>query len=152
MIKAIETIYDNYRFRSRIEARWAVFFNTVGVEYQYEPERFDLGNGVWYLPDFWLPQLLIWLEIKSAFPIAEEMQKIALLARPEWLTVITWGNLDGKDKSDAMAFCRGYDDLFECWSESITEILFASYCDWTDSEIAAGYAAARQARFEKGAR
>ena len=52
MIKAIETLYDGYRFRSRLEARWAVFFNTLGIKYEYEPEGFELPNGMRYLPDF----------------------------------------------------------------------------------------------------
>ena len=51
-IKPIETIYNGYRFRSRLEARWAVFFDALGIEYEYEPEGFDLGNGTYYLPDF----------------------------------------------------------------------------------------------------
>lgn len=52
MIKAIETEYRGYRFRSRLEARWAVFFDALGVEWEYEPEGFDLGDGLYYLPDF----------------------------------------------------------------------------------------------------
>lgn len=51
-IRAIETIYKGYRFRSRLEARWAVFFDALGVEYEYEPEGFELGDGMRYLPDF----------------------------------------------------------------------------------------------------
>lgn len=51
-IKAIETVYNGYRFRSRLEARWAVFFDALGVDYEYEPEGFDLGDGTRYLPDF----------------------------------------------------------------------------------------------------
>ena len=51
-IKPIETIYNGYRFRSRLEARWAVFFDTLNVPYEYEPEGFVLHNGDWYLPDF----------------------------------------------------------------------------------------------------
>ena len=51
-IKPIETIYNGYRFRSRLEARWAVFFDALGVEYEYEPEGFNLPNGGRYLPDF----------------------------------------------------------------------------------------------------
>lgn len=53
-IKAIETHYNGYRFRSRLEARWAVFFDTVGMRYEYEPEGFT-NNGTCYLPDFYLP-------------------------------------------------------------------------------------------------
>jgi nucleoside 2-deoxyribosyltransferase len=52
MIKAIETRYKGYRFRSRLEARWAVFFDALGLEWEYEPEGFDLGDAGWYLPDF----------------------------------------------------------------------------------------------------
>lgn len=50
-IKAIETIYNGYKFRSRLEARWAVFFDEAGIEYQYEPEGFDI-NGTWFCPIF----------------------------------------------------------------------------------------------------
>lgn len=53
-IKAIETVYNGYRFRSRLEARWAVFFDACGVRWEYEPEGYDLGNGLYYLPDFLL--------------------------------------------------------------------------------------------------
>ena len=51
-IRAIETEYDGYRFRSRLEARWAVFFDALGVDYEYEPEGFELPSGKRYLPDF----------------------------------------------------------------------------------------------------
>lgn len=64
MIKAIETHYNGYRFRSRTEARWAVFFDKLGIAYQYEPEGFELPDGSRYLPDFWLPVQEYWIEIK----------------------------------------------------------------------------------------
>jgi hypothetical protein len=63
-IKPIETEYNGYRFRSRLEARWAVFFGAVGLRYEYEKEGFILPSGRYYLPDFWLPDLQNWCEIK----------------------------------------------------------------------------------------
>ena len=54
ILKAINTEYKGYRFRSRLEARWAVFFDACGVEWEYEPEGYDLGDGIYYLPDFLL--------------------------------------------------------------------------------------------------
>jgi hypothetical protein len=54
-IKAIETRYQGYRFRSRTEARWAIFFDAMGIEWEYEPEGFNLSDGG-YLPDFVLPK------------------------------------------------------------------------------------------------
>lgn len=51
-MKAINTEYNGYNFRSRTEARWAVFFDVLGWEYEYEPEGFTLEGGLKYLPDF----------------------------------------------------------------------------------------------------
>lgn len=53
-MKVIETEYKGYRFRSRLEARWAVFFDACKVRWEYEPEGFMLDNGQYYLPDFLL--------------------------------------------------------------------------------------------------
>jgi hypothetical protein len=63
-IKAIETIYNGYRFRSRLEARWAVFFDKLGLKYEYELEGYELDNGKKYLPDFYLPDLRLHVEVK----------------------------------------------------------------------------------------
>jgi hypothetical protein len=75
-MQAIETAYDGYRFRSRLEARWAVFFNALGVRYEYEKQGYVL-NGVAYLPDFWLPHVGrtgIWVEIKGKEPTDAEVE------------------------------------------------------------------------------
>jgi hypothetical protein len=67
-IRPIETLYRGCRFRSRLEARWAVFFQTIEVPWQYEPEGFVLSTGDWYLPDFLvrLKDRPLWVEIKPA--------------------------------------------------------------------------------------
>ena len=68
-MKAIETRYKGYRFRSRLEARWAVFFDALGLTWEYEPEGFETDAG-WYLPDFRLTTVnrsttpWVWVEIK----------------------------------------------------------------------------------------
>jgi hypothetical protein len=62
-IKPIETFYKGYRFRSRLEARWAVFFDAVGIRWEYEKEGYNFF-GACYLPDFWLPDLSLWAEVK----------------------------------------------------------------------------------------
>jgi hypothetical protein len=62
-LKPIETVYRGCRFRSRLEARWAVVLDACGIQWEYEAEGYDL-DGVWYLPDFWLPADRTFLEIK----------------------------------------------------------------------------------------
>lgn len=70
-LRAIETCYKGYRFRSRLEARWAVFFDALGLQWEYEPEGFETSAG-WYLPDFWVPALDCWIEIKGTPPTQHE--------------------------------------------------------------------------------
>ena len=62
--KAIETHYNGYRFRSRLEARWAVFFDHAHIKYEYEPQGFELEDGTRYLPDFYLPEYDYYVEVK----------------------------------------------------------------------------------------
>jgi hypothetical protein len=86
MLKAIETSYKGYRFRSRLEARWAVFFDHIwSVKWEYEKEGYDLGNGIMYLPDFWIPlygtdKCGNFIEIKHSAPNEKECEKMSLLA------------------------------------------------------------------------
>ena len=75
MIKAIETKYKGYRFRSRLEARWAVFFDALGIKWEYEPEGFDLGSLGYYLPDFWLSDFEVYAEVKPRKLTQEEWAK-----------------------------------------------------------------------------
>jgi hypothetical protein len=63
-LKTIETRYKGYLFRSRLEARHAVFFDALEIPWRYEVEGFDLG-GIRYLPDFWLPHQDCWIEVKG---------------------------------------------------------------------------------------
>ena len=63
-IGPIETKYRGYRFRSRLEARWAVFFDALDIDWEYEREGYDLGRAGWYLPDFFCRNTKWFAEIK----------------------------------------------------------------------------------------
>lgn len=77
-IKPIETKYNGYVFRSRLEARWAVFFDELNIEWEYEKEGYKLDDFS-YLPDFWLPEYKYWLEVKGVSPTPDEVKKCQLL-------------------------------------------------------------------------
>jgi hypothetical protein len=74
-IKAIETVYEGYRFRSRLEARWAVFFDSVGWRWSYEDEGYKFPDGTCYLPDFYLLDYGLFIEIKGQEPTQKERAK-----------------------------------------------------------------------------
>lgn len=91
-IKALETSYAGHKFRSRLEARWAMFFDALGIKWEYEPEGYKLSNGECYLPDFWLPgfndkEKGTYVEVKpeggdftKAFQFAEDKNAFLLAA------------------------------------------------------------------------
>ena len=55
-INAIETFHAGHRFRSRLEARWAVVFDSLNIRWEYEPQGYLVGeNRRPYLPDFYCP-------------------------------------------------------------------------------------------------
>jgi len=92
-MKVIQTRYNGYRFRSRLEARWAVLLDTLGLQWEYEPQGFVLGADA-YLPDFWLPVMQVWLEVKPRNPnerevrvaraLADESQRPVAIVNGDW--------------------------------------------------------------------
>lgn len=101
-IKAIETRYAGCRFRSRLEARWAVFFDTLGIAWEYEPQGYELewrlsgyDEPLHYLPDFWLPDLDLWAEVKGSLtiPECERLLNIAASLSDNGHDMIILGNL-----------------------------------------------------------
>jgi len=84
-VRGIPTEYAGVRFRSRLEARWAAFFDLVGWPWQYEP--LDLSG---YIPDFVLPlgrggdQRPLLVEVKPALYIAELAPHVDKVMRSGW--------------------------------------------------------------------
>lgn len=87
-IKAKPTRYKGIQFRSRLEARWAAFFDKLGWQWEYEPCDF---NG-WY-PDFVIfGQGPIYVEVKPVieFPedVADKMMKSISTQKSHWLLIV----------------------------------------------------------------
>lgn len=173
-IKPIETVYNGYRFRSRLEARWAVFFDALGVKWEYEKEGYDLREAGWYLPDFWLPQVEMWAEVKATEFTQEQSEKCRQLARqtghscfelvgiPHPKPYYAWGWEGENFTSDivpgyifmdyAISNSRGYLDTEHRFYASgvYDEDFFPPYNCYPDTVAAAE--AARQARFGQNGR
>lgn len=86
-MRALETSYGGCRFRSRLEARWAVFFDHLGLKWDYEPQGFELVPVVegqdhlgCYLPDFWLPGPAAWFEVKGTNPDVDGWARLTRFA------------------------------------------------------------------------
>jgi hypothetical protein len=178
-IKPIETRYKGYRFRSRLEARWAVFFDSLGIKWEYEKEGYDLSDLGWYLPDFWLPEADDgkgeWIEIKGTIPSDAEQAKAGALARdtghrvillcgepyPGKFTIgvfvpdgegLPFGRLMVIDPTGPWS--HGQDSLSMCVTFDL--MAWAAIVDHRmghhTTDFARAYNAARSARFEHGER
>lgn len=76
-VQSIETHYAGCRFRSRLEARWAVFLDHLHIDWEFEPQGFELPSGR-YLPDFRISTGLpdapeFWIEVKGPVPDTREV-------------------------------------------------------------------------------
>ncbi len=179
-MKAIETKYKWHRFRSRFEARWAVFFDHLGIKWEYEIEGFDLGNGVRYLPDFWLPDMKYWIEIKPEYPTADEKIKAEKLCLQTHNPVyIFYGQFDpdpmnvnaigfifreggkqylvlGDGNKPELEFKPDHVDATDHYGWTATEQgyeiknKYYYYGGWGEETLYEAHDAARQARFEFG--
>lgn len=167
MMKAIETSYKGYRFRSRLEARWAVFFDTLGLRWEYEPEGFDLGGGAYYLPDFFLPDLGggTWVEVKPSgatflHPDSTKWENLARQSRLDFLLV------DGVPDQTEYCVFRPLDDdgsADGCWYPTCFQLKYLPPINhdgnprlyWCpggpeDCDVDEAIQTARSARFEHG--
>jgi hypothetical protein len=101
--ESVETDYAGYRFRSRLEARWAVFLDAAGIRWEYEPEQYLVSyrhRVRKWIPDFELPALGQFVEVKGmmrpdafartmdiASGLAEDGYDLVLLGHvPGWFT------------------------------------------------------------------
>jgi hypothetical protein len=98
-VRGRPTVFNGIMFRSILEARWAVFFSILGVNWIHEPQTFRLQNGKMYLPDYYLSDFKCWLEVKPRDyldGIAESTLKEAAFQK-------AW-NLSGLGAGDVLLF------------------------------------------------
>lgn len=138
-LKAIETKYKGYNFRSRAEARIAVFLDALGVVWAYEKEAYDLGIIGGYLPDFDLGE---WgfLEVKGEQPTPFEMLKAATLAQVSGRRVIIFHD-EGAWVFSSTDFC------YEVGPVGGGLLL----CNKNMNDVDAAFELAKQARFDEHA-
>lgn len=80
--KARETWYGATQFRSALESDWAASLDSLGISWQYEPKLITLPSGEAYLPDFWLPEIGTWIEVKGdGIPRVEKAYELAEVVR-----------------------------------------------------------------------
>jgi hypothetical protein len=117
-MRPIETRYGGVLFRSRLEARWAVFFTRLGLEWEHESQGYrdgfevgPAGKRVLYLPDFHLPALGLYLEVKPAMPNhvdpegVKRWQHFAGVVATEWekgRTAMLVGQIPNPDTADCL--------------------------------------------------
>jgi hypothetical protein len=74
---AIVTYYKGYCFRSRLEAKWAAYFDLLNLPWLYEPKDLD-----GYIPDFIIDDLLI--EVKGCGTISQLGEYIDKITQSGW--------------------------------------------------------------------
>lgn len=65
VIRAIPTVYKGILLKSRLEGDIAYLVDNLGYKWRYEPQSYKLENGFDYLPDFYLPELKLFIECRG---------------------------------------------------------------------------------------
>lgn len=79
ILKAIPTTYRGIEFRSKLEAKYAQAFDRLGIVWEYEGHGFAFDDGTWYCPDFYMPEIGTYFEVKGVMDDASA-RKLRLLA------------------------------------------------------------------------
>src|SRR3954464_6960103 len=167
-IRVLPTVYAGKRFRSRLEAKWAFFFDQLQIAWEYEPDGFQLQDGTRYLPDFYLPKFAsgVYVEIKPEGDPFFKARKFALEApRPIWLCdgdprwrawivlhTETLADDDGKVTSESVeehgipCYLRGVEEqrFWWLWDEELDDEATGR---WQAPELFAAFDALRIHRF-----
>lgn len=78
-LKAIPTTYHGIEFRSKLEAKYARAFDRLGIMWEYEGHGFQFDDGTFYCPDFYMPELDTYFEVKGVMN-HDSARKIGALA------------------------------------------------------------------------
>ena len=138
----IQTRFNRRYYRSRMEARYGVLLHACRLPYEYEREGFGLEHGR-YLPDFWLPTLGIFLEVKGWLPTSRQKDLCQDLADDtQRRVVIAYG-----DPGWETMLCGFTPD----WDRILIQTLPEFLMQWLPPEIVLGsIEIAQSARFEFG--
>ena len=71
--------YNGIEFRSKLESKTAQAFDNLGVKYEYEPDGYKLSNGLWYKPDFYLPDAHQFAECKGVMSNEDSAKIVGLV-------------------------------------------------------------------------
>lgn len=160
MLQPIQTEWRGYKFRSRLEARWAVFFAALGIPFEYEPEGFDI-DGQRYLPDFYLPNQLTWVEIKPRRQEKSYEKEFKLLrsicnksfglfiagspgiSKEDYFVTVACESLQHNPYIVPFGWFRRHPPPAHKW-------LFVDVEEWHNADVESALLLARQARFEFG--
>jgi hypothetical protein len=149
-ISAIATRYNGYHFRSRLEARWAVFFDAIGCRWQYEPNGYQLADRSIYLPDFLIEEgtpSAAHVEVKPPVQsaIKEGLQKcIGLIETVGASVSVAMLVIGAPGDRDVVSFVKGMNGVNYQFFEN-TAVAFGS-----GKPVPYAISAARSARFEHG--
>jgi hypothetical protein len=65
ILRAIPTVFKGIKLKSRFEGDIAFLVDRLGYKWQYEPQSYLLEDGTHYWPDFYLPELKLFIECRG---------------------------------------------------------------------------------------
>lgn len=133
-VQAQRDEYKGIEFRSKLESKTAQALDNVGIAWEYEPDGYKLSNGLWYRPDFWLPDARQFVECKGVMSSTDSAKIVGLVedtGHP--VLALSYDNamlvMRAYDASDAGIAAYQGDDIALTWCASCGKPWFISWSD-----------------------
>ena len=127
---SLPTKWNGITFRSRLEARWAIFFDSLNprLPYEYEPELLETPSG-WYLPDFYLPSVRTFWIVKGDRIPDDELEKVFWIGERGFGICIHEGQIPmGLDGEYSKQWCAHGGYVFHSYDQSANWDNSAIFC------------------------
>jgi hypothetical protein len=141
----IPTTYKGVQYRSRLEAKWAVFFEKLGFYFSYERYNITNENGdILYVPDFYIYEGIndndwvdtFFIEIKPSQPSQQYLDYLAslpLLYNQTILIMVGEPSFSQKQGYEFLSF-NPCDHEGRRWSKGFS-LVQCKYCSWYNLTI-----------------
>ncbi len=131
-IAAIPTMYRGVQFRSRLEARWAAYFDLTAFKWAYEP--LDLKG---YIPDFLIEGEIL-VEVKPAMSLIDLADSCAKVDRSGWKAEAEVLGISPEIGAHRLMHCTEITEHLYLMRHQLTRLTIDGTWDWVESTLFSG--------------
>jgi len=107
--------YAGITFAAQRHVEWAKFFTEHKIAWNYREHEITVAQNKFYVPDFWLPNLMLFFVVSPRVPDRKDQDIAVNVARNTGFDVcVAWGNFS--DYEYLVFHSKRYGVICHCWN------------------------------------